>query len=160
MLAVEESTTADLDVSTATLTIPTELPAAIVAGGPGINANCDGNNIPVPLSATICGLSGALSEICSVAERGPRSDGVNAIVNVQTLNTISGSGQLLLWMKSAAFGPAMLALNPVNGAVPVLVTFTNCGGETTPRFSLPNARATVEILASGAATPTPLRFAN
>jgi hypothetical protein len=97
MLALEEVTTVDRVFSTATLRIPIELPAEIDIGGATVNASSDGDKIPVPLSITICGLSGALSNSCSFALREPMSVGANATLKKHCAPTTKGSGQLVAW---------------------------------------------------------------
>ena len=95
MLALEEVTSVDRVVSTATLRSPIEVPAEIAEGGATVNARSDGDNIPVPLSITVCGVSGALSDICSSALRGPTSIGTNATLKKHCAPTRRGSGQLV-----------------------------------------------------------------
>src|ERR1700684_4121 len=134
MLALEEVTTVDRAVSTATLRLPIELPAEIEFGGATVNASSDGDKMPIPLSITICGLSGALSDICNAALRGPMSVGAKATLTKHRASTTRGSGQFVDTLKSMAFVPARVALSPVSDAVPVFVTITDCGFNVTPRF--------------------------
>jgi hypothetical protein len=79
--------------------------------------------VPVPLSATLCGLPVALSVTLTVPVRVPEAVGLKATLIVQLAWSPSEAGQLLVWAKSPMV--EMPVIN--NGAVPVLVTVTSRG---------------------------------
>lgn len=64
--------------------------------------------MPVPLSATLCGLVVALSVIVTLALRLPLAVGEKVTLLVQaalTANVLGPIGQVLVWAKSAALVP-------------------------------------------------------
>lgn len=69
--------------------------------------------MPVPLSATVCGLLLPVSVILTVPVLGPRAAGVNATEIVQLLPAASVVGQLELRLKSAKLEIMLLMLMPV-----------------------------------------------
>src|SRR5205823_1050222 len=79
---------------------------------------------PVPLSATFCGLSAALSVMVTLALREPLAEGVKVTVIMQVPLAARLLGQLLVWVKSLAFVPVTAILLIVNAAVPLLVSVT------------------------------------
>src|SRR5215203_3447481 len=84
-----------------------------VTAGPGAT--------PVPLSATACGLPGALSLIVTEAVRVPAAVGLKVAEIVQLApgaSVLGLSGQLLSWTKSPALAPLRPMLVITSGAVP------------------------------------------
>src|SRR5579885_2785572 len=79
---------------------------------------------PVPLRATVCGLVGALSEMLSVAVRDPVAAGVKVTLTWHDAFW-ARDVQLLVWLKSPAFGPPIETEVMLSEAEPVLVTVTD-----------------------------------
>jgi hypothetical protein len=105
----------------------------------------------VPVSATVCGLLGALSRMVRIAERAALRFGRNVIVTVQEAfgaRPAPPIGQLLVWGNRAAFGPPMKILLNSSGTVPLLVMVTVCGALIVLIGTLPNAREAVESVAT------------
>jgi hypothetical protein len=75
--------------------------------------------VPVPESATVCGLPPALSETLSDADRLPLAEGVNAITIVQLPKTATEVPQVLFSAKSAGSAPMNVKLEMLK-TVPVL----------------------------------------
>ena len=65
--------------------------------------------VPLPVSATVCGLSAALSERVIVPVRLPAARGVNVTLMVQAAPTVSVGGQLFVSAKSPV--AAMLVID-------------------------------------------------
>ena len=113
--------------------------------------------LPVPDSATLCGLPAALSLTLTFAARLPVAVGLKVTEIVQVAFTASDAGQSLVCVKSPGFVPVSVTLLMVSGAVPVLrrddvcaalVEPTICG----PKTRLPGVSVTAE------AVPVPLRL--
>jgi hypothetical protein len=86
----------------------------------------------VPLTASICGLFGALSESITTAERAPVCVGSNVTFMTQDLPPASGlCEQLSVSAKSLGFVPAVLMVM-ATGVVPVLLTVTTCAALFAP----------------------------
>ena len=62
---------------------------------------------PVPFSVEVCGLPGALSATCTVAENVPGPDGIKLMLTVQLALGASVDAQVLDSGKLEAFGPVM-----------------------------------------------------
>src|SRR5438309_10561172 len=60
---------------------------------------------PVPLNGTVCGLPPPLSVTDSAAERAPVAVGVKVTLMAQLVLPAIPLPQVLVWAKSAAFGP-------------------------------------------------------
>jgi hypothetical protein len=75
---------------------------------------------PIPLSATLCGLSRALSEMLMVPVLVPAATGLKVIEIVQLAPTLTVAPQVLVWEKS----PLAVMLEMANEALPVLVSVT------------------------------------
>jgi hypothetical protein len=80
--------------------------------------------MPVPDSATVCGLTAALSAKLSRADRDPVAEGVNLMCTVHDRPGLSvlplhPSDRL---EKSMVFAPAMLTPETTSGAVPLFVS--------------------------------------
>ena len=84
---------------------------------------------PVPLSATDCGLSVALSVKVKVALRAPRAPAVKVTLIVHELpaaNVLVPLGQVLVCAKSEAFVPLMAMLLMLKAEEPLLDKVTAC----------------------------------
>jgi hypothetical protein len=115
--------------------------------------------VPVPVSGTVCGLFTALSVMERLAVRVPLAVGLKVSVTVHvplTASVLGLSGHVLVWEKSPVFVP----LNPmaviVSGAVPVLVTVTDCVGLLVPTDWLRKVRL-VGLRDTAGAVPVPLK---
>ena len=97
-------------------------------------------HVPVPLSATLCGLPPPLSASDRAAIRGPVAVGMNRTVIVQLLPAPTAVPQLLLWEKSPKSAPAMLIDVIANAVVPTFVSVTVFGGLTVPTPCVPKSR--------------------
>ena len=117
--------------------------------------------VPVPPSATDCGLSDALSVKVKLALRAPFAPGVKVTLMVQELPAASvllPLGQVFVCAKSDAFVPLMVILLILNGVVPLLVSVTACAALADPTFWLPKLTLVGLRLTAGAvAAPVPLR---
>jgi len=80
--------------------------------------------IPVPLSATVCGLPAALSVILTDAVRLPVAEGVKVKLTVQLALGATELPQVLVRTKSAALGPVTVTLAIFKVALPLLVKVT------------------------------------
>lgn len=94
-----------------------------------------------PLSATVCGLPGALSVTVSDADRVPVADGVNVteIVHVDALPATVAQPELVS-AKSPAFVPVMAMLVMVSVDCKALVRVRVCGLLAVPTAGLVKAR--------------------
>lgn len=81
-------------------------------------------SVPVPLKATVCGLPAALSVIARIADRDPEPLGVKTTLMLQLPAGASDDPQLLIWLKSALFAPAIVIPEIVKTALPLLVSVT------------------------------------
>ena len=88
-------------------------------------------SVPVPASATVCGLPVALSVMVTVAARAPAAAGMKVTLMVQLAPAATGLVALhvvpaVVMAKSVAFAPAIV--NPVifSAALPVLLRVTVC----------------------------------
>jgi hypothetical protein len=87
----------------------------------GENVTAGDGATPVPLSATACGLPGALSVIVTEAVLVPAAVGVKVAEIVQLApgaSVLGLSGQLLSWTKSPALAPLTPMLVITSGAFP------------------------------------------
>ena len=75
----------------------------------GVRATPEGGVVPVPVSATVCGLLESVSAICSVADSAEVVEGskVTVIVQLEPAARLAGFGQLLTWPKSDEFVPTI-----------------------------------------------------
>ena len=99
--------------------------------------------VPVPLTATVCGLSGALSAIWTAAERAPIVVGENTaeIEQVALGANVDGlSGQSLVELKSPALVPVSPIPVIVSGDVPVFRMTVDCEALEVPTRWEENAR--------------------
>jgi hypothetical protein len=109
--------------------------------------------IPVPLSATVCGLLAALSVMVTAPVRVPVAAGVKVTPKVQKAAGATEAGQLLLVTRKS---PPATMLVMVKVAVPVLVKVTVCALLVVPTCWLPKVRLLADRLAMGI-TPVPLK---
>src|ERR1700694_2310344 len=96
--------------------------------------------VPVPLNATVCGLPLALSAIDSVAARLPAAVGGKVALTVRLAPAASVfglSGQAWPGVKSPGLVPPTVTLLIVSGALPLLVTVTDCDPLLLPTAWLP-----------------------
>ena len=80
--------------------------------------------VPMPVKATICGLLGALSVTEREAVRVPTSVGWNVTLYVQVPPAGRLEPHVVVFEKSAALAPVMVAVPMVMFPEPVLVTVT------------------------------------
>ena len=119
---------------------------------------CPGGTLtPVPESATLLGLLGALVRNVRAAVRTPVADGVKVMVKMQFAPTARLAPQAFPKIKSAAFAPVTVMLVMFSVAVPLFVSVTVCamlGIETVtfPKDKVVGFRVTD---GTGAATPVP-----
>ena len=105
--------------------------------------------IPVPVSVTVCGLPGALSLMLRVPVRVPLAVGEKVITTKQLLigGRIFPLQVSLVFVKSPAFVPPMIAETTDKGAFPVLanvaVTDEVLESATAPKFAGVGARFAV-----------------
>jgi hypothetical protein len=111
--------------------------------------------MPVPVSATVCGLPAALSATLTFAVRVPEAVGVNVTLMEQDAPAATDPPQVLVSEKSPAFAPVMLTLVTVNVAVPLLVRVTTKGALDVPTVWLANARL-AGVNTTLAAMPVPV----
>src|SRR6202035_3196470 len=115
--------------------------------------------VPVPLNATLCGVPLALSAIDKLALRLPAAVGEKVALTLQLAPTaiVFGlSGQVVPGVKSAGLVPPTVTLLIVSGALPLLVTVTDCDPLLVPTAWLPKARLLALRLTPGtAAAPVP-----
>jgi len=82
---------------------------------------------PVPLNATLSGLSAALSVTVTLALRVPVAAGVKVTLMVHlapAAKVLGLMGQVVAWAKSPELVPVTAMLLMVNGALPLLVKVT------------------------------------
>jgi len=100
----------------------------------------------------------------TVAERGPRADGVKTMLTKQLppaarLNPLAGQVLSAATLKSPAFAPVMLML-PTSDALPMLDKFAAFSGPLAPGDWFANAKLVGETTAQavpGAKTPVPVK---
>ena len=90
--------------------------------------------LPVPVSATVCGLPGSESAMLTEAVRVPEAVGAKVTEIVQLAPCASELPQAFVCEKSAALAPVMLMLLMVKLALPVLLRVTLCAELVVPRF--------------------------
>src|SRR5947207_5198574 len=112
-----------------------------------------GIGVPVPLSATLCGLSAALSTKARLALRAPTAVGAKATSTVQVLPaaTVAPLQVSLPVVKSPGLAPVSATLVMARFAASVLVTVTVWAALVVPTSWLPKERPAAEKLA-----PVPL----
>lgn len=123
------------------LVVPTFCFAKVALAG--VNVACA---MPVPDSATDCGLSGALSVNVRAPLRVPACVGVKVTFTVQFAFGASVAPQVLLWM---AKSPLVAMLVMLSVETPVLVRVTVCGLLVTPTTVFENVRDFGERLTIG-----------
>jgi hypothetical protein len=114
--------------------------------------------VPVPLSATECGLPDALSAIWMLAAREPVAVGakVAPIVQFAPGARVEGlTGHVVVRAKSAAFAPAIVMEVIVSGPAPEFVSVVVCDALVVPTACVPNARLVGESVTAGAGAPPP-----
>ncbi len=111
-------------------------------------------SVPVPVSATDCGLSLALSVIFTVPAIIPTAAGEKVTESVQLAPAPSEAGQLLATEKS----PVASMLLIWRGAFPELLKVKVCAELAVFTFWLRKERLEVERPATGLATPVPVKL--
>jgi len=115
---------------------------------------------PVPLSATVCGVPGALSLTETAAEREPDPVGLKVAEIVQlapAASVLGATGHVFVCATSAAFAPVRPIELIVSAPVPEFVRVTLCAGLVVPISRLPKPRLVGEKVTAGpGATPVPL----
>jgi hypothetical protein len=140
----------------AALVVPTVWPAKVRLAGVRVTAGA----VPVPLSAAVCGLPGALSVMETLAERLPAPPGVNVTetVHVALTASVAGeTGQSFACAKSPAFAPVTAMPLIESGAVPELRTEIVCAAAVVPTRCEPNPRLLGESVIAVVAVPVPVR---
>src|SRR5580704_10302763 len=100
-----------------------------------------------PLTAMDCGLCGALSLICTVAERLPAAVGLNVTLNAQVIFTPRLAGQLFGAVKSPGSAPLTPIDEIASGDAPEFVSVTLTGEVVSPMVLVPNPTLAVESVA-------------
>jgi hypothetical protein len=111
------------------------------------------NPVPVPESATVWGLPGALSVICTKELNAPVSRGAKVTLTVQAPFGARLAGQLFVSPKSAAFPPAMAMPLTESVPPPALVKVTCCAALVDPVAWVPKVRLGVPKLTKGSELP-------
>jgi len=116
--------------------------------------------VPVPESATACGLPVALSAMLTLAVRAPPAVGLNVTLMMQFASTARLAGQVFVWEKSPAFAPVKLTPVIVSAALPLFVSVTDCGALDVPTFCDANVRLVGASVTVGAfaGAPVPVRL--
>jgi len=112
--------------------------------------------VPVPETATVCGLPAAPSVIVMAAERLPVAEGVKVTLIVQLAPAATLNPQVLVWAKLLALVPDTVMLVMLKSAVPVFVSVTVCAALLVPTVSFPKATLEGETLTADA-VPVPER---
>ena len=84
---------------------------------------------PLPARAIVCGDPAAESTTASEADSVPTMEGANDTEMVQLMPGTSDPPQLLVWIKSAAFGPVTEMLPIESGTPPGFERVTACAVE-------------------------------
>src|SRR5579872_4637071 len=93
--------------------------------------------VPLPLSATFCGLPGPPSANVRLAVRLPLFVGVKVTLTLQDALAARLPGQLLVWAKSPPFVPVRPMLLMLKADVPLLNSLIVCAALVVPTFWLP-----------------------
>src|SRR5579859_1705224 len=101
---------------------------------------------PVPETRTFCGLPAALSVTVTFAVRAPITVGTNTTLIVQFAPAATDVPQLLVCVKSAAFGCVIVMVPIFNVALPVLVSVNAIGALACPTTVLGKVRLVGEKL--------------
>lgn len=112
---------AELLVPTAWLVKLTVVPEKVTAGA-----------TPVPVSATVCGLSAALSVMVTLAARVPVAVGPKITLIVQLAPAATELPHVLLWLKSPLLVPVTAMPAIVSAAKPVFFSITCCDALVVP----------------------------
>lgn len=110
---------------------------------------------PVPVSATFCGLSAALSVNVTAAARAPPAVGLNVTVIVQFALAASDAPQVFVDRKSPGFVPVSVMLVIVSAAPPLFVTVTICEALDEPETVATNVSMFADGVAVGCTWPVP-----
>ena len=105
-----------------------DFPGATVADVEEPDAAASVKSWPVPLRATLCGLSEALSEMLRVPVLVPPATGLKVTEMVQLAPALTVVPQVLVWEKS----PLAVTLEMVSEALPVSVRVTLCAALLVP----------------------------
>jgi hypothetical protein len=113
--------------------------------------------VPVPLSATVCGVPLALSAMESDAAKLAAEAGVNVTETVQLAPAASELPHVLVSAKSVGFAPVMVMLVIVNAALPVFISVIVCAAVVVP--AIVDAKVSVagasDVAGAAAAVPVP-----
>jgi hypothetical protein len=129
------------------------------------NTTLDGDNdtpgaVPVPLTATLCGLPAALSLTAILAARVPVADGAKLTLIEQVAFTASVEGEMgqsVVIVKSPACAPAAAMLEIASGAVPVFFNVDDCAAPVVPTSCEPKPRLVgVRLTAGAGVVPVPV----
>ena len=126
----------------------------------GFSVTAGAETVPVPESATLCGLPAALSLIVTLALRLPVAVGENVTLSVQVApaaSVLGLSGQVFVCAKSPALAPLTPMLLIVNAAVPLLVSVTDFAALVVPTSWLPKlSDVGLSVTPGAGVTPVPL----
>ena len=73
----------------------------------GLTATPETGFVPVPVSATVCGELGSLSDTCSVADSADCVVGVKTTLIVQFPPAATDAPHVFVWLKSPPFAPVV-----------------------------------------------------
>jgi len=134
------------------LVVPTRCDPKVTDVGDSVTAGA----VPLPESATLCGLPAASSLTLTLALRFPLAVGTNLTLIVQVALTASDPGQSFDCVKSPGFVPAMAMPVMVSGAVPVFLSVDDWDALVDPTSCEPKARlAGVNVTAGAGVVPVP-----
>src|SRR5579862_4313353 len=142
--------------STDQVTVPLVTPNDWV--WPKVSATARGvtaNPVPVPDSAIVCGVPGALSAMVTEELRAPVVVGAKVILMVQGIPGCRVAPQLFVSAKSPALPPDTAIPPMARVAPPILVRVTGWAGLVDPVDSLPKLMVALLRLTSGSAPPLP-----
>ena len=100
------------------------LPSLVTANATEVGDRLTVDDVPVPVSAAVWGLLGALSVTVSVADLAPEAVGLNVTLIAQLAPAATLLPQVFVCEKSAPLAPVNVMLVIVNVAVPLLVSVT------------------------------------
>ena len=106
-------------------------------------------SLPVPESATLCGLPGALLEMVMLPLREPPAIGAKVTLIVQLAAAATLVLHVLVCAKSAGFVPPTVILVIVSGALPVFVKVTRWAALLVPTFWVLKLRLVGDRVAAG-----------
>jgi len=137
---------------TVTVCAALDVPSVVVENdGPldGENVIAGAAATPVPLSARLCGLPGALSATCKLAVNVPALAGLNIMVTEQLALAASVAAQVLVWEKLLALVPAIVTESKESDCVPVFTMEKTCVALLVPATAVKFPALEGKIVAAG-----------